>query len=110
MNAEFDYYFQNIKNTVPNISVQKILQIKTELLSTHEKYNSIKVPFKHRQMIKRLAENSSITLLRQDKGKCLVIMDKEKYTEKYLNLFNPNQCNKLSDDLTKTVENKIKKT
>ena len=110
MNAEFDYYFQNIKNTGPNISVEKILQIKTELLPTREKYSSIKVPFKHRQMIKQLAENNSIMLLRQDKDKGLVIMDKEKYTKKHLNLLNPNQCNKLSDDLTKTVENKIKRT
>ena len=41
-------------------------------------------------MIKQLAGNNSIMLLRQDKGKGLVIMDKEKYTEKYLNLLNLN--------------------
>ena len=60
-------------------------------------------------MIKQLAENNSIMLLHQDKGKGLVIVDNEKCTEKYLNLLNPNQCNKLSDDPTKTVENKIKR-
>ena len=47
-----------------------------------EKYNNIKVPFKHRQVIKRLAENNNIMLLRQDKGKGVVIMDKGKHTEK----------------------------
>ena len=66
------------------------MQIKTELLLNREKYSSIKVPFKHRQMIKQLAGNNSIMFLRQDKDKGLVIMDKEKYTEKYLNLLNLN--------------------
>ena len=59
-------------------------------------------------MIKQLAENNSMMLLPQDKGKGLVIVDKEKCTEKYLNLLNSNQCNKLSDDPTKTVKTKSK--
>ena len=86
-----------------------MLQLKTKLLSTCEKYNNIKVPFKHRQVIKRLAENNNILLLRQDKGKGVVIMDKGKYTEKCLNLLNSNQFNKLSHDPTKSVENKVKR-
>ena len=45
-----------------------MLQLKTKLLSTCEKYNNVKVPFKHRQVIKRLAESKNIMLLRQDKG------------------------------------------
>ena len=109
INTEFEHYFQNIKNTVPNISDEKMLQLKTKLLSTCEKYNNIKVPFKHRQVIKRLAENNNIFLLPQDKGKGVVIMDKGKYTEKCLNLLNSNQFNKLSHDPTKSVENKVKR-
>ena len=101
----------NIKNTVTKISDEKILQPKTKLLSTCEKYNNIKIPFKHRQVIKRLAENNNIMLLRQDKGKGVVIMDKGNYTEKCVNLLNSNQFNKLSHNPTlwKSVENKIKR-
>ena len=29
INTEFEHYFQNIKNTVPNISDEKMLQVKT---------------------------------------------------------------------------------
>ena len=65
--------------------------------------------FKHRQVIKWLAENSSIMLLPQDKVKGVVIMDKGKYTEKCLNLLNSNQFNKLSHDPNKSVENKVKR-
>ena len=52
--------------------------------------NLEKVLFKHRQVIKRLAENKNIMLLRQDKGKGVVIMDKGKYTKKCLDLLNSN--------------------
>ena len=111
INTEFEHYYQNIKNTVPKISDEKMLQPKTKLLSTCEKYNNIKVPFKHRQVIKRLAENNNIMLLRQDKGKGVVIMDKGNYTEKWVNLLNSNQFNKLSHNSTlwKSVGNKIKR-
>ena len=62
----------------------------------------------NRQVIKRLAENSNIMLLCQDKGKGVVIMDNRKYTEKCLNLLNLNQFSKPSHDPTKSVENKVK--
>ena len=77
-----------------------MLQPKTKLFSTCEKYNNIKVPFKHRQVIKRLDENNNIMLLRQDKCKGVVIMDKGNYTEKCVNLLNSNQFNKLSHNPT----------
>ena len=47
-------------------------------------------------------------LLRQDKSKGVVTMDKGKYTEKCLNLLTSNQFNKLSHDPTKSVENKLR--
>ena len=48
INTEFEHYFQNIKVIVPNINDEKMLQLKTKLLPTCEKYNNINVPFKHR--------------------------------------------------------------
>ena len=44
INTEFEHYFQNIKISITNISDENILQLKTKLLSTCEKYDSIKVP------------------------------------------------------------------
>ena len=74
ISTEFEHYFQNIKSSITNISDENILQLKTKLLSTCEKYNNIKVPYKHRQVIKRLTENKDILIVRQDKGKGVVIM------------------------------------
>ena len=69
----------------------------------------MKVPFKHKQVIKQLAENN-VMLPGQDKDKVAVMMGKGKYNEKCLNLLNPSQFNKLSHDPTKTAENIIKRT
>ena len=60
-------------------------------------------------MIKRLAENKGIIVLRKDKGKGVVIMHRGKYTEKCLNMLNSNQFKKLDHDPTKAVKNKIKR-
>ena len=60
-------------------------------------------------MIKRLAENKGIIVLRQDKGNGVVIMHRGKYTEECLNMLNSNQFKKLDHDPTKAVENKIKR-
>ena len=109
INTEFEHYFQNIKSSVSNISDENILQLKTKLLSTCGKYNNLKVPYKHRQVIKRLAENKDIIISRQDKGKGVVIMERGKYTEKCLNMLNSSQFTKLDHDPTKAVENKIKR-
>lgn len=60
--------------------------------------------------MKRLAESDNKMLLSQDKGKAIVTMEQEKCTEKFLNLLNPNQFNKINHNATKTVENDIKRT
>ena len=109
INTEFEHYFQNIKNSASN-SDEKIINLETKLLSTCKKYNNIKVPFKHKQVVKQLAENNNVMLLGQDKDKGAVMMGKGKYTEKSLNLLNSSQFNKLSHDTTRTVRKKIKKT
>jgi len=48
-------------------------------------------------------------LLKQDKGRGIVILDKNKYTAKCLNLLQSDQFVKLKKDPTKTIETKIQK-
>ena len=72
-----------------------------------EKYNRVKVAFKYREMINMSSNNSSIILLRQDKGRGTVIIDQKKYTKKCLNMLNTKQFRKLDKDATKTVETKV---
>ena len=61
---------------------QPVIILKTRLRSTCEKYNTIKVPYKDREL------NPHIILLHQDKNMGRIIVDRGKYTEKCRNIIN----------------------
>ena len=56
-----------------------------------------------------LSSNNSIVILKQDKGRGVVIMNRSAYLEKYLTLLNTRQFNKLTKDLTDATERKIQR-
>ena len=49
------------------------------------------VPYEYRRTVENLSKNESIVIMNQDKGRGVVIMDKRKYTEKYLEILNTKQ-------------------
>ena len=74
-----------------------------------EKYNPVKVPFKYRESINKLSNNTNIILLRQDKGRGIVVIDRKKYTETCMDMLNTKQFHKLDKDPTKTIETKVQR-
>ena len=54
----------------------QISHLKTKLRNTGEKYNNINVPYKEREVINKLKKKQNIMLLRQDKGRGIVIIDR----------------------------------
>ena len=95
-----------LKNIV-HLPENTISQIKTKLQQTCQNYSKIRVSYKYRQVINDLAKNNNIAIMKQDKGKGIVIVDKTKYQEKSLALLNTNQFVKLNSDPTKQIETKI---
>ena len=75
--TEFEAYYQSIIHKLSNLPETEISHLKTKLRSACEKYNTIKIPYKDRE-IKRLSKNPPMILQRQDKGRGIVIMDNEK--------------------------------
>jgi len=55
-----------------------------KFLQTYNKYEKIKIPKGKKDVINNLMKRDDIVLLKQDKGKGIVILDKTKYTEKCL--------------------------
>ena len=51
-----------------------------------------------KKVIERLSKNNDITIMKQDKGSGVVIMNKPKYHEKCLELLNTDQFTKLNHD------------
>lgn len=77
--------------------------------SAREKYNTIKISHKDRQVMKRISKNSRIILLRYDKGREIAIMDKGKYTDKCMNMLKTKQFCKLQKNTTKFIEIEIQR-
>ena len=59
-------------------------------------------------MIYNISGNKTITLIKQDKGRGVVILDKSDYIEKCINILYSKQFKKLKEALTKT-ENKMQR-
>ena len=109
INTELELFYQNILRDISHISEQNLAHVKTKLRSTCEKYCKIKVPFKCKEVIKKLSSNNSIVILKQDKGRGVVIMNRSAYLEKCFTLLNNSQFNKLTKDPTHATERKIQR-
>ena len=71
-----------------HIPDNELTSLKTKLSSTCEKYSQINVPYKYKKVIDNLSKNKNIVILKQDKGRGVVILDTTKYTEKCMALLN----------------------
>ena len=88
---------------------QNLAHVKTKLRNTCKKYCKIKVPFKYKEVIKKLSNNDRIVILKQDKGRGVVIMNCSTYLEKCFALLNTRQFNKLTKDPMHATERKIQR-
>ena len=84
--------------------------MKTKLRNTCDKYSQIHVHYKCKKIIEQLSDNHNICIIRQDKRKGLIIINKLKCTRKCLELLQTNQFLKRKHDPTKLFENKIQRT
>ena len=80
--TEFECLYQDILRSAPSISEDEKSTLKTKLRNTCEKYGRLKTPYKHEQTIRNLMNNNEILIMKQDKGRGVVIMNKDKYASR----------------------------
>ena len=105
--TESDIFFQRLLKDISNIPENELRQIKVNLRNTCDKYTKIKVQYKYRKVVKELSERKDIAILKADKDRGTAIMNRDKYTEKCLQILNTNQFVKFNSDPTKTKERKV---
>ena len=105
--TEFGVFYQGLLKDIGNIPETELQLIKTKLRNRCEKYTKIKVPYKYKKIINELRKREEIAVLKADKGRGIVIMNKDKYPEKCLELLDAEQFQKLNYDPTKTTERKV---
>ena len=107
--TEFEVFYQSLIQNISHIPENDISLIKAKLRSTYEKYSNVYVPYEYRRIVESLSKNDNTVIMKPDKGRGFVIMDKLKYTKKCLEILNTKQFSKTSVDLTKKTEAKIQR-
>ena len=108
--TEFEMFYQNILKDISHLNNDVITRLKTKLRHTCDKYSRIKVPYKYRNVITNLRRNKQLVILKQDKGRGVVLLDKTKYVEKCFSIINTNKFKKLDKNPTVSYEAKIQRT
>ena len=65
------------------------------------------IVYKHRKIVKELSKRNDIVILKADKGRGVVILDRRKCSKKCSDILNTTQFQKLDKDPTKTMERKV---
>ena len=94
---------------ISNIPENEPSRTKTKLRNTCEKYCNVKVPYKYRDIVSKLSKREDIVILKQVKGRGVVLMDRHKYTDKCLALLSAKQFTTLTNDPNKTLESKVQR-
>ena len=100
-------------NNAKNLSVETKLGLKTNFLNCFKEYSNIKVNSKDKHIINQLYTNGSIVILRQDKGRGVVILNRTDYITKCETFLNGPEFEQLTEDPTtmfhSSVQNKLRK-
>ena len=91
------------------MSEHEKIGLKMNLLNACKHYTEIKVPYQYRKVVKALSENESKCLLKQDKGRSGIIMDRADYVEKCETMLRNKQFVQLDHDSTVKFESKVQR-
>ena len=107
--AEFKQIYQRLLRNLTHAPDNGLTSLKSKLRSTCKIYSKINIPYQHTKVIDNISKNKSFVILKQDKGRGIVILDAAKYTEKYMALLNTERFKRLTTDPTGATEQKIQK-
>ena len=68
------------------------------------------MPYRYRKIVNDLSRNKDIVIMKQDKGRGVVVMNRGKYFDKCLAILYTKQSVQLQKDLTSSLERKVQCT
>ena len=106
--VEFELLYQNILPHTKALTEMNKIELKSKFLNIFRQYSNIKNTYKYEDVIKKLTKNRDICLLKQDKGKGIVVMDRSKYIEKCEEFLSNERFTKVNADPTERFESRVK--
>ena len=72
----------NNTSHLSNLTEREKVELKIKFLDTFNRYTKIKLPQEHKMVIEELYKNPGLSILRQDKGRGVVILNRMDYVRK----------------------------
>ena len=109
--VEFERFYVEILANATNLNVEQKLVLKTSFLNAFNGYSKIKVNAdEDKQVIERLYRNDRIVILRQDKGRGVVILNRTDYIQKCEEFLQGGEFEMLPDDPTGSFQTSVQNT
>ena len=108
--VEFERFFQEILPYTMHLPAEEKDDLKLKFLRTYNKYSKVKVPNEDKEVLERLYKNKEILILRQDKGRGVVLMNKVDYLNKSKAFLDGVEFERLDTDPTKSFQTKVQDT
>ena len=111
--VEFERFYQEILDQTAHLShltEREKIELKTKFLNTFNKFSKIEVPQEQRKIIEDLYKNPDLVILRQDKGRGVVILNRLSYVDKGEMFLNGPEFEKLDSDPTKAFQRQVQDT
>ena len=111
--AEFERFYQSILNSTDHLnhlSERERINLKAKFLETFNKYSTVRLPKEHETVLNGLYRNRDIVILRQDKGRGVVILDKNVYVSKAEEFLSGPEFVDLDEDPTRSFQDRVQRT
>ena len=108
--VEFERFYQQIIPHTMHLAADEKTALKTTFLETYNKYTKVRIPGEEKKILENLYGNADITVLRQDKGRGVVLMNKCDYVNKSKNFFDGIEFEELISDPTKSFQARVQRT
>ena len=105
--TEFEAMFYQLDKQFKDLPASEKDTMKSKIRRTCENYTNLPSKSNYEEIIKRLSKNKAIVILKQDKGRGVVLMDRTKYVQKCLSLLETPNFKKLNADPTQTFEKNV---
>ena len=110
LKVEFESFYQSVLPSVTHLSEDERTAFKTRTRVIYDQYSKIKVSYDDQMIINGLRDNKQIVILKQDKGRGVVIVDRSLYIDKAALLLDSNKFKRLNEDPTNTLEGSVQRT
>ncbi len=107
--VEFERFFQEILPYTMHLPMEERTFLKSKFLNTYNKYSKVKISDEDKNVLEGLYKNKDILILRQDKGRGVVIMNKFDYVNKSMAFLSGDEFECLESDPTKSFQARVQR-